>query len=92
MTQAMQQAIHHVITDKRPRRLRHRRRNAFAPQGGHDRFDRQRAEVRRRASGYDRHVDRLQAFIVRDPRIIDVDRHPFNGDVDATARLANRQR
>ena len=59
VTQAMQQTVHHVITDKRPRRLRYRRRDPLAAQRGNDRFDRQRAKVRRRTVSHDRYVNGL---------------------------------
>jgi hypothetical protein len=86
----VQQTIHHVIADEGARGLRHRRRDpllrsaltiALIGSVLKHAAGRRRRSARRSAAG----------LYCRDPRIIDVDRHTFDGDIDATARLANRQ-
>ena len=61
-------------------------------QRANDRFDRQRTEAGRRAISYDRLIDRLLAFIVGDPRIIDIDRYTFDGNIDTAAGLSDGNR
>lgn len=90
--QLMQQTIHYVIADEGARGLRHRGRDPLLAQRADDRFDRQRTEAGRRAISDDRLIDRLLAFIVGDPRIIDIDRYTFDGNIDTAAGLSDGNR
>ena len=55
------------------------------------RLDRQAGEIRGRAAGDDGHVDRLRAGVVRDARVVDVDRHPLQRERGAAAGLAGAE-
>ena len=72
--QRMLQAVKHLVTHKRPRRLRHRGRNTGLTQRLDPALDRQRREIRRRAAIHYRDINRLSAQIVGNTRIVNVDR------------------
>lgn len=88
--QPVQQAVHDVVADEGAGGLRHRGRDPAIAQRADDRFDRQGAEPRRWPAVDDRRVDGLLAFVIGDTRIIDVDRHTFDADIDPTAGLPHR--
>ncbi len=90
--QLMQQTIHHVIADEGARGLRRRGRDpcwrsalTIALIGS----------VLKQAAGPLATIGssiRLLAFIVGDPRIIDIDRYTFDGDIDTAAGLSDGNR
>ena len=88
--QLVQQTVHDVIADEGAGSLRHRGRDPAIAQRADDRFDRQGAEPRGRPAVDDRRVDGLLAFVIGDTRIIDVNRHTFDADIDPAAGLSHR--
>lgn len=74
----MEHPVHQMVADKGAGGIGNTAGKPKLADCIHHRLDRERREVGRRPIVGDASVDGLVAFVVGDPCIIDVDRHPFN--------------
>lgn len=87
-TKFVHQAVENMITDKGSRGLRHTGRQATLLQRSHDSLNWQRGPISDGARAGDHRIDRLLPRVIRNPCVIEVERHALGRDVGAPTRLA----
>src|SRR5262245_9796871 len=89
--QRVHQGVENVVADEGAGGVGHRGGQSLLAQRGHAGLDRQGGEIGRGAIFHHGPVDRLLAVIVPDARILQVDRHAFEAELAAAARLSHAQ-